>query len=178
VGLSLLIFSLLMIPFGLNVITLAFIIIAVLFSSLPDTDLIRFLPFEHRDFTHNVGFGMIFAAILGSIFGYIFGTYYWNPALGGLVAVVIFLAVTAGVLSHLLGDIIAGLRYDSTPWKIKPIRPFSQKSIGYGVFLATDQKVNNIFLKVGFLSFLFYVIFGIFVLYSGVYEVWDFVPSI
>ncbi len=166
VGLSLLIFSLLMIPFGLNVFTLGFIIITVLFSSLPDTDLIRFLPFEHRDFTHNVGFGMIFAAVLASVFGFLVGIYF-SDVLGGLVAIGIFLAITGGVLSHLLGDIIAGLRYDSTPWKIKPIRPFSHKSIGYGIFLATDQKVNNIFLKVGFLSFLFYVTFGIFMIYSG-----------
>jgi len=166
VGLSLLIFSLLMIPFGLNVITLAFIIITVLFSSLPDSDLIKFVPLEHRELTHNVSFGIIFGAIIGIIFGYIFGNLYW-PSLGIIVGVMIFLAVTGGVLSHLLGDIIAGLRYDSTPWKIKPIRPFSRKSIGYGIFMATDPKVNDIFLKVGFLSFLFYVIFGIFALYSG-----------
>ena len=174
---SLLIFSLLMIPFGFNVVTLAFIIITVLFSSLPDTDLIRYVPSEHRDKTHNVGFGMVFGAVLGSIFGYILGTFV-SGAVGGVAAIIIFLGITGGVLSHLLGDIIAGLRYDRSPWKIKPIRPFSQKSIGYGVFLATDQKVNNLFLKVGFLSFLFYMVFGIFVLYSGVYEVWDFVPSL
>lgn len=174
-GLSLLIASLLMLPFGFNVVTLAFIIIMVLFSSLPDTDLIT--PLEHRDLTHNVGFGVIFAAIMGSIFGYIFGIFVSGPV-GGLVAIVIFLAITGGVLSHLLGDIIAGLRYDSTPWKIKPIRPFSRKSVGYGIFMATDDKVNLIFLKVGFLSFLFYVIFGIFVFYSGIYDVWDFIPSI
>lgn len=175
VGLSLLISSLLMLPFGFNILTLTFIIIAVLFSSLPDTDLIT--PLEHRNLTHNVGFGMIFAAVLASIFAYIFGIYV-SGAVGGLIGIVIFLSITLGVLSHLLGDIISGLRYDSTPWKIKPIRPFSRKLLGYGIFMATDKKVNHLFLKVGSLSFFYYVIFGIFVMYSGIYEVWDFIPAI
>lgn len=174
VGLSLLIFSLMMIPFGLNVVTLAFIIITVLFSSLPDSDLIKYIPVEHRDLTHNVTFGIIFAGILASIFGFLTAMYY-SSYFGILVGIMIFLAVIGGVLSHLLGDIIAGLRYDSTPWKIKPIRPFSNKSIGYGIFLATDPKVNNIFLKVGFLAFLFYITHGIFMIYSDGYEVWVFI---
>ncbi|MEF8833084.1 MAG: metal-dependent hydrolase [Candidatus Thermoplasmatota archaeon] len=167
VGLSLLIFSLLMIPFGLNVITLAFITIAVLSSSLPDSDLIRFLPIEHRVLTHNLTFGIIFAAIFGSIIGFLTATYS-RSSLGIRVGLAIFLAIIGGVLSHLLGDIIAGLRYDGTPWKIKPVKPFSDKSIGYGVFLATDKKVNSIFLKIGGLSFLFYITFGIFSLYSNI----------
>ncbi len=167
VGLSLFIFSLLMIPFGLNVITLAFIIIAVLFSSLPDTDLIKFIPLEHRSLTHNVTFGIIFAAILGGIIGLLTAIYF-SYTLGILVGLAVFLGVVGGVLSHLLGDIIAGLRYDGTPWKIKLARPFSDKSIGYGVFLATDEKVNSIFLKVGGLAFLFYLTFGIFRFYSNI----------
>ncbi len=167
VGLSLLISSLLMTPFGLNVITLSFIIITVLFSSLPDTDLIKLLPIDHRDLTHNVTFGIIFGAILGAMIGFLAAMFTSN-ILGIFIGLAIFLGITLGVFSHLLGDMIAGLRYDGTPWKIKPVRPFSDKSVGYGVFMATDEKVNIIFLKVGGLAFLFYITFGIFTRYSTI----------
>ncbi|MBS3782400.1 MAG: metal-dependent hydrolase [Candidatus Thermoplasmatota archaeon] len=165
-GLSLLISSLLMIPFGLKGIALGFIIITVLFSSLPDSDLVT--PLEHRSLTHNVGFGLIFAAVIGSIIGYL-AVIYVEMITGILVGIMIMLAIAGGVFSHLLGDIIAGWRYDSTPWKINPLLPFSSKSIGYGIFMATDEKVNYLFLKVGILTFLFYISFGIFRIYSGLH---------
>ena len=137
-GLSLLIFSPLVIPFGMSTNLLTFIMMGVVFSSLPDLDLKW--HGKHRAYTHNVGFGIGFGALLGIPVGYSQGLF---------MGVLIFSGVFIGVLSHLLGDIIAGLNYDGSPWKLQPFEPFSSKSIGYGFYKATDDKVNERFFKAG-----------------------------
>ena len=137
-GLSFLLFSPLLIPFGINSKILIFIMFAIGFSSLPDLD--QKFEIKHREYTHNIGFGLVSGTILGIPVG-ISG--------GILLGMLIFSSLLFGVLSHLLGDIIAGLNPDGSPWKLEPFKPFSSKSIGYGNYKATDKGVNRNFLKAG-----------------------------
>jgi len=140
--LSLLIFSLLFIPFGVTNLTLTFLGFSVAFSTFPDRD--HKWGIKHRAYTHNIGFGLLSGIIIGFTFGYFLGLY---------VGILIFSAVLAGVMSHLLGDIIAGQKIDGTPWEIKPLRPFSDKSIGYGAYKASNESVNKGFLVLGAIVF-------------------------
>jgi len=142
VGLSMLIFSFLFIPFGVTIYTLTFVSFSVAFSPIPDLD--HKWHIKHRAYTHNIGFGMLFGLFMGVPLGYLMNFYF-----GTLV----FLAVLAGIMSHLLGDIIVGLRYNGKPWKIKPFRPISDVEIGYGIFKSSNKKVNEIFLKAGSIVF-------------------------
>ena len=68
VGLSLLIFSLLFIPFGVTYLTLTFLGFSVIFSTFPDFD--YKWGIKHRAYTHNIGFGMLSGIIIGFTFGY------------------------------------------------------------------------------------------------------------
>lgn len=149
IGLSLMIFSVLFIPFGLTSITLIFIAFSVTFSSLPDMD--QKWEIKHRAYTHNIGFGLISGTVIGSVFGYALGLYF------GLL---IFSAVFAGVGSHLIGDIIAGQTKFGTPWEIKPLRPFSDWAVGYGIFKASDESVNERFLMLGAIVFFVCLMIG------------------
>ena len=146
VGLSLLIFPLLFIPFGVTYLTLTFLGFSVAFSTFPDWD--QKWDIKHRAYTHNIGFGLLSGIIIGFTFGYFFGLY---------VGILIFSAVLAGVMSHLLGDIIAEQNIDGTPWKIKPFQPFSDNAVGYGIVKALNENVNKSFLVVWAIVF-----FGVF----------------
>ncbi|MFW6083173.1 MAG: metal-dependent hydrolase [Thermoplasmatota archaeon] len=149
-GLSLLIFSFLFIPFGVTFHTLIFIAFSVVFSTLPDLD--QKWGIKHRAYTHNILYGILSGILIGFAFGYYLGFYF------GLL---MFLAVMGGVMSHLLGDIIAGQKINGKPWKIKPFRPFSDRSIGLGIFKASNKKVNKGFLIIGSIVFLVCMILGI-----------------
>jgi len=65
-GLTLLIFSFLMTPFGFNKITILVIILATGFFSIPDIDLEY--KIKHRGFTHNILFALI-VGIVSHIMG-------------------------------------------------------------------------------------------------------------
>lgn len=73
-------------------------------------------------------------------FGYFQGIFF---------GVLIFSAVFGGVLSHLLKDMNAGLNRNGSPWELEPLQPFSDRSIGYGIYKAPDESVNGAFSKVG-----------------------------
>ncbi len=147
VGLSLLVFSLLLLPFGWNQHVMTFIILATILSSLPDWD--QRFQIKHRAYTHNLGFGLLLGAVIGIMFGY------FQTLFLGLMG---FLGVLGGVLSHLLGDIIAGKKPSGKPWKLKPFKPFSDREIGYGIWKATNKKVNAGFLTVGVFSLAIYIL--------------------
>jgi len=148
-GLSIMIFSVLFAIFGLTAMTLIFVAFSVAFSTLPDWD--HKFGIKHRAYTHNIGFGLLSGIIIGLAFGYALGLYF------GLL---IFSAVLAGVISHLLGDIIAGQNIDGTPWQIKPLKPFSDLRVGYGIFKASDESVNEGFLVLGVIVFFVFFMIG------------------
>lgn len=149
-GLSLMIFSVLFVIFGLTAMTLVFVAFSVVFSTLPDLD--HKFGITHRAYTHNIGFGLLSSSILGLTFGYKLGLYF------GLL---VFSAVLAGVISHLLGDIIAGQNIDGTPWLIKPLKPFSDWRVGYGIFKASDENVNERFFVLGAIVFFICLMIGV-----------------
>ena len=57
-----------------------------------------------------------------------------------------FVAGFGGVGSHLIGDAF-------TYHKFKPLYPFSKKEIAYGLFEASNKKVNNAMLTIGLITF-------------------------
>ena len=142
-GLTLLIFSLLMLPFGVNDGAIIVIILATGLSSIPDIDL-RF-EIKHRGFTHNI----LFALIVGVGFGTIFYIGSGEP----LFSLLGFLSGFGGVGSHLMGDVI-------TQMKFKPLWPFSKKEIALKFCYAGDKKVNNGFMTAGLIAFGVYILVG------------------
>jgi len=149
-GLSLMIFSVLFVIFGLTAMTLVFVAFSVAFSTLPDWD--HKFGIKHRAYTHNIGFGLLSSTIIALAFGYALGLYF------GLL---VFSAVLAGVISHLLGDIIAGQNIDETPWQIKPLKPFSDWTIGFGILKSSDESVNERFFVVGAIVFFVCLVIGV-----------------
>ena len=147
VGLTLLIFSFLALPFGFSENAVILIVLAAGLSSLPDID-IRF-EIKHRTYTHNIFAALIF----GIVFGFIL--FYAGGLLWGIIG---FAAAFGGTMSHLLGDIIAGKRLNGSPWEIKPLWPFSDKLVGFGWFYASDKKMNERLMKMGTLAFVFYLL--------------------
>lgn len=65
-GLTLLVFSVLMLPFGLSENAIVVIVLAAGLSSLPDIDIN--LEMNHRGYTHNI----LAALVVGIIFGFLF----------------------------------------------------------------------------------------------------------
>jgi len=148
-GLTLAIFSLLMIPFGPDSGIVTIIAIATALSYIPDLDLAYGI--KHRGFTHNV----FFALGVGVIFGLLF--YSGGDA---TVALLGFLGASGGLLSHILGDIIAGQKRSGEPWKLKPLVPFSDKEIGVGWFKSGSAEMNKAFLLMGCFSFVLCAMIG------------------
>ena len=143
-GLTLLITSLIMIPFGYNENGLILIVLSALLSTLPDIDLEwqkSGLPIHHRGPTHSLSFAILAGIIIGGLFFWTHKTLLW-VGLG-------FLSAFVGVLCHLIGD---SFTYHS----FKPLWPFSEKEIAFGLFGANNKAVNEGLLTVGGLAFIFY----------------------
>ncbi len=140
-GLTLILFSFLMMPFGYSSKAILIIIFATISSLLPDVDLL--CGWSHRRKTHNLAF----AAIIGLISAIIFFFYLHDLiiALGG------FMAGFGGVISHLLGDIIT---YKS----FKPLAPLSKRKTALRYCKSDDKKVNSWLVIGGVLSFFFYLL--------------------
>ena len=113
-------------------------IFIVAFSTLPDID-IR-LEIAHRKYTHNIMAGIIFGIIIGILLHYV--------GLGFLKG---FIAGFGGTLIHILGDIF-------TYMKFKPLTPFSQIEIGLGLFRANDPTMNKLFLVIGVMMLIMYLL--------------------
>jgi len=110
-------------------------LLVVGFSSLPDLDLSWEIP--HRKYTHNILFGLIFGLIFGLLFMY-----------GGLNFTWGFIGGFGGTLCHLIGD-------SFTFMKFKPLWPLSDFEVGFDFFKSSNIKVNEAFLTIGALSFVF-----------------------
>ena len=135
-GLSLLIVSVVLFIFDFR--TYESIIAGLLvvgFSSLPDLDLSWEIP--HRKYTHNVLFGLISGLIFGLLFMY-----------GGLSFMLGFIGGFGGTICHLIGDSFTFMEF-------KPLWPFSSLEVGFGLFRSGNTKINEAFLIIGALSFIF-----------------------
>jgi inner membrane protein len=140
-GLTLIIFSFLMMPFGYRFESIIIIIVATALSSIPDIDLI--CGWKHRDKTHNIGFGLLVGVGIAIIFFYTMHDI--------VMALTGFIAGFGGVISHLLGDIIT---YKS----FAPLAPFSKRKIGLKYCKADDKKVNIGLVIGGTLAFTLYML--------------------
>jgi membrane-bound metal-dependent hydrolase YbcI (DUF457 family) len=149
VGLTLVLASTILAPFGVGADSLALIPITSVLSPFPDID--QRWEIRHRARTHNI----LAAVLLGGLYSILL-LYFSNLHL----ALIGFLAGFGGVVSHLAGDMMAGLKSDGSPWKIKPLWPFSQIEMGVGWFKSGDKRMNESFLMLGFLALFLYVASG------------------
>lgn len=138
-GLTLLIFSFLMMPFGFNNYAIFIIILATGLSSIPDIDLEY--EIKHRGFTHNI----LFALIVGIVTGTLFYMGNSNP----LYFLIGFLGGFGGIGSHIIGDVL-------THMKFKPLWPFSKKEVALKLCYAGDKKVNDGLMTAGITAFILY----------------------
>jgi len=140
-GLTLLVFSLLMLPFGPSENAIIVIVLAAGLSSLPDID-IQWKT-GHRKHTHNV--------LAGLVVGIAFGLLFFYSASNVLWGVMGFVVGFGGIICHLLGDAF-------TYMKFKPLWPFSDRKIGLGWFESGSKQVNNGMMMAGSLGFVFYLL--------------------
>jgi len=146
IGLTLLMLSLLMLPFGENENAFLVIVLASGVSTLPDTDLKwqrRGLPVHHRGVTHSVLFAMIIGSLMGVFFHYLYETSLWfvTGFIGGFL----------GIICHLIGD-------SFTFHSFKPFWPFSNIQVAFGFCKASDKKVNENLMVLGGLAFILYTL--------------------
>lgn len=141
-GLTLIFFSLIMIPFGLNENTIIVILLATALSSIPDLDM-KLGGFRHRGPTHS----LLFAIIVGFFFGILF-------FFGTKKILWFFIGCTSGfggVVSHLVGDLL-------NPMRFKPFWPISNREFAFNICMADDRKMNRRLSILGGLTFIFYLL--------------------
>ncbi|RLG33175.1 hypothetical protein DRN98_04295 [Methanosarcinales archaeon] len=144
IGLTLLMLSLLMLPFGANANAFFLIGLASGVSTLPDIDLEwqrSGIPVHHRGVTHSLLFAIMVGTLVGGIFYYGYETPSWfvTGFLGGFL----------GIISHLIGDSL-------TSHSFKPLWPFSSIEVGFGLCKASDKSVNENLMILGGLAFILY----------------------
>lgn len=140
-GLTLLIFSVLMLPFGRSMDAVLVVSLAAVLSSVPDFDINW--EIKHRGYTHNVLAALVVGTLFGLLLAYASSDIWWW-LLG-------FTSGFGGVICHLLGDAL-------THMKFKPLWPFSNIEVGLGWFSSGDKRVNNGFMTIGSLAFILYIL--------------------
>ena len=144
VGLTLLLVSILMLPFGENEYALYIIVLSAGLSALPDVDMEwrKHLSFvHHRGVTHSILFAVLAGGAFGVIFYFTHQTIIW-VGIG-------FISAFLGVVCHLIGDIF-------TYHAFKPLWPLSDKEISLGLCSANDKSVNEGLMTVGGIVFIAY----------------------
>ena len=143
IGLTLLLVTLLMIPFGYSESAFYIIIISAALSSLPDIDMkLRKYGVKHSGrLTHSLFFAILVGSLLGVLFYYTHKTLPW--------AGIGFLSGFLGVVSHLIGDTF-------TYHAFKPLWPISQIEVSFGFCAAGDRSVNEGLMTVGGITFIIY----------------------
>lgn len=146
IGLTLLISSLLMIPFGYNQNSLLIILFSAGLSPLPDIDLEwqkRGFPIHHRGVTHSILFAMIIGVLFGLLLLYVFKGLLWfgTGFMGG----------SLGIVSHLIGDCF-------TYHGFKPLWPFSDREVALKFCSADNKIVNEGLMVIGGLAFMAYLL--------------------
>lgn len=147
-GLTFLLMSILMIPFGYDINKVTLIVLAAGLSALPDIDLQlqkQGFPVHHRGFTHSIAFAFIAGLGFAIIFGYTHGTVAW-VLLG-------FFSGFMGVLSHLLGDMLTYMAF-------KPLWPFSDIEVSLGICKASNKAVNEGLMTAGSIALVIYFMLG------------------
>ena len=143
-GLTLLLVSLLMLPFGENQNALIIIVLSAGLSALPDIDMelrkkVGFI--HHRGVTHSILFAIVSGLVLGGLFFYTHNTLMW--------AGIGFLSAFFGVVSHLIGD-------SFTYHAFKPLWPFSDREVHLGICRASDKSVNEGLMTAGGIALIAY----------------------
>lgn len=140
-GLTLILFSFLMMPFGYSNKAILIIGLSTGISLLPDIDLL--CGWSHRKKTHSLSF----ALIIGLGIAIIFFCYLQDL----IMALAGFIAGFGGVMSHLIGDSIT---YKS----FTPFAPFSKRKIALKYCRSDDKTVNSWLVLGGVIAFIFYVL--------------------
>jgi inner membrane protein len=145
-GLTLLLMSLIMLPFPFGENSLIIILLSTMLSTLPDVDLKwqrSGIPIHHRGFTHSVLFAIVAGFVFGTVFWYTHDTMTW-VGLG-------FISGFMGVVSHMVGDALTYMPF-------KPLWPFDKREISFGVCSASDKSVNEGLMSVGSAAFILYIL--------------------
>jgi len=143
-GLTLALSSLLMVPFGNGYETTVFIMVATMLASLPDIDMSlkrKGVPIHHRGPTHSLLFAIICGVLLSGVMFYLYKTLIYI-AVG-------FFAGVSGIMTHLLGDMLTYMAF-------KPLWPFRDNEVSYGLFAASNKEANNAMLILGTICFVLY----------------------
>jgi inner membrane protein len=145
-GLTLLIASLLVLPFGYDAELVLFILLSAGLSALPDIDLEwqrKGIPIHHRGVTHSILFALLIGLGLGSILFYSQKTleYFLLGFFSGFI----------GIISHLIGD-------SFTKMAFKPLWPFSNKEVCFGFCTAGNKAANEGLMTVGMVAFILYIL--------------------
>jgi len=135
-GLSLILFSPFLILFKISGVDITNILVTDFLmaglSSIPDLDIT--FEIRHRGITHTILFGIIVGILFSILFGYAYGS-----LLGWAMG---FVAGFGGTASHLLGDAMTYMEF-------KPLYPFSDRQVAFGIFRASDRTVNRAMLTIG-----------------------------
>ncbi len=107
-----------------------FVILATVFSLLPDIDIL--LRLRHREYTHNLTFAALSAFVAFVVSG-----------------VRLALAALAGITTHILADLL-------TMQKFAPLYPFSRRRVALKLFRSDNSVVNTMSFILGFLSFMYF----------------------
>ena len=143
-GLTLVIMSLLMLPFPYGTHALALIVLTATFSALPDVDLKwqrKGIPIQHRGPTHSILFALIAGLLFGAAFLYLNKDLIWG-AMG-------FVSGFMAVLSHMVGDLF-------THHEFAPLWPFSKKRYAYHITTAGNKVANEGLATLGGAAFMLY----------------------
>ncbi|WP_230972450.1 metal-dependent hydrolase [Archaeoglobus neptunius] len=112
-----------------------FVVLAAAFSLLPDIDIL--LRVKHREYTHNITFGVIMT--LTAFFAF------KHTKIPPLLSLAIFTAV----IIHILVDAL-------TMQKFPPFYPFSKKRVAFRVFRSDNPAVNGASFVLGSLAFVYF----------------------
>lgn len=107
-------------------------------SVLPDIDLR--LEIKHRRYSHNFVVAILVSTLMGFLTNHV-GLSFWMGFLAGLL----------GFLCHIVGDL---LTYSSFP----PLWPVIRKEVSLKFFKSNDKIFNSLFMFMGVISFLIFVL--------------------
>jgi inner membrane protein len=112
-----------------------FVVLAAIFSMLPDVDLV--LRIKHREYTHN----FTFAAIATLLFFFLFRAL--------KIPEIFSLAAFAAVTIHIVVDAFTMQRFP-------PFYPFSRKRVAFKVFRSDNVAINAFSFILGSLAFVYF----------------------
>jgi inner membrane protein len=116
-----------------------FIIFSAFFTLAPDIDIV--LRVKHREYTHNLTFGVFLTALVSFIL-HESGFSWW-----------IGFSAFTGVLMHILADLLTVQRFP-------PFFPFSRRKYALGLFKSDNAVVNASIFVLGVFSFIYFVFGG------------------